>query len=277
MVECRGFAWLYTSTVLLQWTSIYPGCNDEMHEQHRRREVPHLKSIIGVVIGQNKNVVKKFLCIHRLGEIPICIQIDANGPTGLPNWWFNTNKKSILGYDILGFSSLNSLSRVMWCMIDVILLHQFVVQIAITKNLNVDSRLVSKSASTYFPNRVFSFRDAWSKLGRTILTTSASCSLLPKVLRVPAHRGLVHGVPSWHSCLPAPSLALFSLWPDSRGSRPLKGFQLVTVAFFQLTVARYCTSFEPLMSSCLIHPSSSSLLTSQALALIKMTVNSTPF
>jgi hypothetical protein len=60
-----------------------------------------------------------------------------------------------LGYDILGFSSLNSLSRVMWCMIDVILLHQFVVQIAITKNLNVDSRLVSKSASTYFPNRDF--------------------------------------------------------------------------------------------------------------------------
>ena len=42
-------------------------------------------------------------------------------------------------------------------MIDVILLHQFVVQIAITKNLNVDSRLVSKSASTYFTNRVFSF------------------------------------------------------------------------------------------------------------------------
>jgi hypothetical protein len=48
----------------------------------RRREVPNLKSIIGVQIGQKKNVVKKFLCIHRLEEVPICIQIDANGPAG---------------------------------------------------------------------------------------------------------------------------------------------------------------------------------------------------
>jgi hypothetical protein len=72
-----------------------------------------LKIIIGVRIGQKKNVVKKFLRIHRLEEIPICIQIVANGPAGLPNWCFNTYKNSILGYDISGFSSPNSLMRVM--------------------------------------------------------------------------------------------------------------------------------------------------------------------
>ena len=80
---------------------------------HRRREVPNLKIIIGVRIGQKKNVVKKFLRIHRLEEIPICIQIVANGPAGLPNWCFNTYKNSILGYVISGFSSPNSLLRVM--------------------------------------------------------------------------------------------------------------------------------------------------------------------
>jgi hypothetical protein len=68
-----------------------------------------LKIIIGVRIGQKKNVAKTFLRIHRLEEIPICIQIVANGPAGLPNWCFN----SILGYDISGFSSPNSLLSVM--------------------------------------------------------------------------------------------------------------------------------------------------------------------
>jgi hypothetical protein len=48
----------------------------------------------------------------------------------------------------------------MWCMIDVIQLHQFVVQIAKTKNFNVDSRLVAYDAPTYFPNWVLSDRDA---------------------------------------------------------------------------------------------------------------------
>jgi hypothetical protein len=48
-----------------------------------------------------------------------------------------------LGYDISGFSSPNSLLSVMWCMIELIYLHQFVVQITISKNLYVDSRLVS--------------------------------------------------------------------------------------------------------------------------------------
>jgi hypothetical protein len=51
-------------------------------------------------------------------------------------------------------------------MIDVIYLHQFVVRITISKNLNVDSRLVSYGAPTYSPNRVLSYR-CWigSKLG----------------------------------------------------------------------------------------------------------------
>ena len=61
-------------------------------------QVPNLKSIIGVRIGQKKNIVKSFSAyVHRLVEIPICIQIDANGPAGLPNWCFNTYKNSILG------------------------------------------------------------------------------------------------------------------------------------------------------------------------------------
>jgi hypothetical protein len=57
--------------------------------------------------------LKRFLRIHRLDEIPIWIQIDANGPAGLPNWYFNTYKNAILGYDISGFSSPISLLRVM--------------------------------------------------------------------------------------------------------------------------------------------------------------------
>jgi hypothetical protein len=51
-----------------------------------------MKIIIGVQIGQKKNVVQKFLRIHCLEEIPICIQIKANGPAGLPKWCFNTLK-----------------------------------------------------------------------------------------------------------------------------------------------------------------------------------------
>ena len=91
-----------------------------------------------------------FIILKKYQFASIC----ANGPADLPNWCFNTNKKFISGCDILGFSSPNSHLRVMWCKIDVIYFHQFAVQITISKNLNVDSRLVSLGAPTYSPNWV---------------------------------------------------------------------------------------------------------------------------
>jgi hypothetical protein len=113
-------------------------------------------------------------------------------------------------------------------------------------------------------------------------STSASCLLLPVVvLGVPAHHGHVHGVPGCHGCLPACcrwflEFQIFTVaW--------FMGFKAVTVTLFMgsqlvtdvflLAVARFCTSFEPMLSSCLI-PSSLSLV---ALALVQMTVNSAPF
>jgi hypothetical protein len=51
-------------------------------------------------------------------------------------------------------------------MIDVIFMHQFGFQIMVSKNLNVDSRLVSLDAPTYSPNWVLSYRcRIGSKLG----------------------------------------------------------------------------------------------------------------
>ena len=118
---------------------------------------------------RSKNVFKKFLRFHRLVKIPICIQVVANGPAGLPNWWFNTNKNSILGYDILGFSSPNSLLRVMGCMIDVIDIHQFIFQITISTNLNVDSRLVSWGAMCDAPNWALIYIPDLEKLDLLVL------------------------------------------------------------------------------------------------------------
>ncbi len=185
----------------------------------------------------------------------------------------------------------------MLCIIDFILLHQFVVQIAITKDLNVDSRLVSKSAPTYFPNRVFSFR-CWigSKLG--FLRLLYICIYITFLLAV-ACAG------SWSSCSP---------WACSWGSTRLSqlssyslswflefqivtvsllltvawftGFKTVTVALFSsiqlvtfvflLAVARFLYIIQAFVPSCLI-PLSLSLLTSHALALVQIMVNSTPF
>jgi hypothetical protein len=176
-----------------------------------------------------------------------------------------------LGYDILGFSSLNSLSRVMWCMIEVILLQLFVIQIAIAKNLNMDSRWVSKSASTYFPNWVFSFRDAGSKLGRTILCAVAwgsssscspwscsldsrlsqlsSCSLASFVLTVTWCTGFkaVEGFPTRHRCL-----------LPAHGCPVLYIIRAFVVLLFDLSFILVTTDIT---SSCLV----------------QMTVNSTPF
>ena len=100
-------------------------------------------------------------------------------------------------------------------------------------------------------------------------STSASCLLLPVVLGVPAHCGLVHRFPGCHGCLPACCCWCWCL-----------EFQIVTVAWFTrsrpsllpcsrvsslsplsscLLVPGSCTtSSEPLLSFCLI-PSSSSL------------------
>jgi hypothetical protein len=65
-------------------------------------------------------------------------------------------------------------------------------------------------------------------------STSASCLLLPVVLGVPAHRGLVHGVPACHGCLLA-------------RCRWFLEFQIVTVAWFTgfkaVTVALF-TGFQ---------------------------------
>jgi hypothetical protein len=37
-------------------------------------------------LDKSKNVFEKFLRFHRLVKTPICIQIVANGPAGLPIW-----------------------------------------------------------------------------------------------------------------------------------------------------------------------------------------------
>ena len=67
-------------------------------------------------------------------------------------------------------------------------------------------------------------------------STSASCLLLPVVLGVPAHCGLVHRFPGCHGCLPACCCWCWCL-----------EFQIVTVAWFTgfkaVTVALF-TGFE---------------------------------
>ena len=119
----------------------------KMHCVHRRREIPNLKSSIGVHIGQKQKCLKKVSPLssscQNTNLHPNCCEWSS----WFTNSVFITNKNSILGYDISGFSSTNELC-----------------------DTNLLSKLRCRSISIWFPDWcLFDVPNLFSKSGTYIL------------------------------------------------------------------------------------------------------------